>query len=81
MSEFSSAKKKLLVEAQASIHSQASTVGVSCVKDYIELRRAMMMEQMLSAPNYDVVCRIQGAVEELDEQLRVINHGPHKVPQ
>lgn len=81
MSEFSSVKKKQLVEVQGSIHAQASTVGVSYVKDYIELRRAMMLEQMLSAPDFNVVCRIQGAIEELDEQLRVINQGPHKVPK
>lgn len=81
MSEFSSANKKQLVEAQGSIHNQASSVGVSYVTDYIVLRRAMMMEQLLAAPNYDVVCRIQGAVEELDEQLRIIRQGPHKIPQ
>lgn len=80
MTEFSSAKRQLLREAEAAVHTNASSVGVSCVSDYIELRRAKLVEDTLAAPDYNTVCRIQGAVEELDLMLRAIRKGPLTKP-
>jgi hypothetical protein len=80
MTGFNSANRAQLREAEVAVHSSATSVGVSSVSDYIELRRAQIAEDLLYASDYNQVCRMQAAVAELDLLLRIIRKGPFKKP-
>jgi len=79
MNEPSNPKRAQMREAESLIHSQSSTVGMSATSDYIELRRAEIVEEMLHCSSMTEVAEKQGRVRELDMLLRVIRTGPYEI--
>ena len=66
-------------ELEFTIHSNYSSVGISAVKDYIDLRRSQVMEGMLNAMSMEEVADAQGRVRELETLHRIICNGPHEI--
>lgn len=70
--------KTQLSSCEAEIYQHSGTVGVSAVREYIELRKIEVQKQFMYADNMVDVSEMQGRIRELDDLLRIIETGPYK---
>lgn len=70
-----------LAEAEAGVHRHATSTGVSCVEDFLVIKRAQLLEQFMGAVDFSEVAKLKGRIEGVDELLRVIRTGPHVIPE